>query len=118
LTFVPNALATLIDVLQKFDINFLSNYLALSNNFYIFKLMEEIAKVMARGLIALPSDVRKKLNLKEGDIVKVQVKDNQIILEKEERIYDLKGSIKEVKPAEKSFAQILQEELNKKRKEG
>ncbi len=80
--------------------------------------MEEIAKVMARGLIALPSDIRKKLNLKEGDIVKVQVKNNQIILEKEERIYDLKGSIENARYAEKSFAQILQEELNKKRKEG
>ncbi len=80
--------------------------------------MEEIAKVMARGLIALPSDIRKKLNLKEGDIVKVQVKDNQIILKKEERIYDLKGSIEHAKPTEKSFAQILQEELSKKRKEG
>jgi len=32
--------------------------------------MDEIVKVMARGLIALPSDVRKKLGVKEGDILK------------------------------------------------
>ncbi|WP_448588246.1 AbrB/MazE/SpoVT family DNA-binding domain-containing protein [Thermocrinis sp.] len=80
--------------------------------------MEEVAKIMARGLIALPSEVRKKLNLNEGDIVKVQVKDDQIILRKEERIFDLKGSIEQTGSTGKSFAQILQEELNKKKKEG
>ncbi len=80
--------------------------------------MDEVAKVMARGLIALPSEVRRKLDLKEGDIVKLEVKENQIIIKKEERIYDLKGSLGDAKVQGKSFAQVLQEELSKKYKEG
>lgn len=71
---------------------------------HIFKLMEEIIKVMARGLIALPSDIRKKLNLKEGNIVKVQVKNNRIILENEVGIYAIRGSIENASYVEKSFA--------------
>ena len=60
-------------------------------------------------------EVRKKLNLKEGDIV---VKENEIVIRKEERLYDLKGSLRSANVQDKSFAQILQEELSKKHKEG
>jgi bifunctional DNA-binding transcriptional regulator/antitoxin component of YhaV-PrlF toxin-antitoxin module len=60
-------------------------------------------------------EVRKKLNLKEGDIV---VKENEIVIRKEKRLYDFKGSLRGAKVQEKSFAQILQEELSKKHKEG
>ena len=80
--------------------------------------MDEVVKIMARGLIALPSEVRKKLNLKEGDIVKLEVKENEIVIRKEERLYDLKGSLRSAKVQEKSFAQILQDELSKRHKEG
>ncbi|MFZ8784738.1 AbrB/MazE/SpoVT family DNA-binding domain-containing protein [Thermocrinis sp.] len=80
--------------------------------------MDEVVKIMARGLIAMPGEVRKKLNLKEGDIVKLEVKENEIVIRKEERLYDLKGSLKGAKVQEKSFAQILQEELSKKHREG
>jgi len=80
--------------------------------------MDKVVKIMARGLIALPSEVRKKLNLKEGDIVKLEVKENEIVIRKEERLYDLKGSLKGAKVQDKSFAQILQEELSKKYREG
>lgn len=80
--------------------------------------MDEIVKVMARGLIALPSDIRKKLGVKEGDILKVEVKDSEVVLRKEKRIYDLKGVLaqKEGKVQHKSFAEILAQEL--KRKQG
>lgn len=77
--------------------------------------MDEVAKVMARGLIALPSDVRKKLGLKEGDLVKIEVKDDHILIKKEQRIYDLKGSLQEAQEKSKSFSQILMEELKKQR---
>ena len=77
--------------------------------------MEEIVKVMARGLIALPSDIRKKMELKEGDILKIEVQDDKVVLKKEKRIYDFKGVIGEEKPKlSKSFSEILQEELRKK----
>ncbi len=80
--------------------------------------MDEIVKVMARGLIALPSDVRKKLGVKEGDILKVEVKDREVVLRKEKRIYDLKGALaqKQARAEQKSFGEILAEEL--KRKQG
>jgi AbrB family looped-hinge helix DNA binding protein len=80
--------------------------------------MDEVVKIMARGLIALPSDVRKKLNLKEGDIVKLEVKENEIVIRKEGRLYDLKGSLKGAKVQDKSFAQILQEDLSKRHGKG
>jgi len=77
--------------------------------------MEEIVKVMARGLIALPSDIRKKMELKEGDILKVEVQDDKVVLKKEKRIYDFKGIAAEGKTkSSKSFSEILQEELRKK----
>jgi len=80
--------------------------------------MDEIVKVMARGLIALPSDVRRKLGVKEGDILKVEVKDQEVVLRKEKRIYDLKGALSSRGPSaeRKSFGEILAEEL--KRKQG
>ncbi len=80
--------------------------------------MDDIVKVMARGLIALPSDIRKKLGVKEGDILKIEVKDKEVVLRKEKRIYDLKGTLaqKQPKAAHKSFGEILAEEL--KRKQG
>ncbi|WP_457601502.1 AbrB/MazE/SpoVT family DNA-binding domain-containing protein [Hydrogenivirga sp.] len=80
--------------------------------------MDDIVKVMARGLIALPSDIRKKLNVKEGDILKVEVKNKEVVLKKEKRIYDLKGALaqKQAKAQSKSFGEILAEEL--KRKQG
>ncbi|RMH81011.1 MAG: AbrB/MazE/SpoVT family DNA-binding domain-containing protein [Acidobacteria bacterium] len=75
--------------------------------------MDEVAKIMARGLIALPSDVRKRLGLKEGDLVRIEVKDDQLIIKKEQRIYDLKGSLQGMGTQQKSFAQILVEEYEK-----
>jgi antitoxin component of MazEF toxin-antitoxin module len=65
----------------------------------------------------LVDEVGKKLNLKEGDIVKLEVKEDEIVIRKEERLYDLKGSLRSAKVQDKSFAQILQEELSKKHKE-
>jgi AbrB family looped-hinge helix DNA binding protein len=80
--------------------------------------MDEIVKVMARGLIALPSDVRKKLGVREGDILKVEVKDQEVVLRKEKRIYDLKGAFasRKAQAEGNSFGEILAEEL--KRKQG
>ncbi len=85
---------------------------------YLYIAMDEIVKVMARGLIALPSDVRKRLGVKEGDILKVEVKDQEVVLRKEKRIYDLKGAFSHKKAGaeKKSFGEILAEEL--KRKQG
>ncbi len=78
--------------------------------------MEDIVKVMARGLIALPSDIRKRLGVKEGDILKVEVKDKEVILRKEKRIYDLKGVLsgRETRTEAKTFKEILAQEIRAK----
>ncbi len=76
--------------------------------------MDEIVKIMSRGLIAIPSEIRKKTGLKEGDILKVEVKDNEIVLKKEKRIYDLKGSLQAKAASQRSFEDILAEEMKKK----
>ena len=83
---------------------------------HIYIHMDETVKVMARGLIALPSDIRKKLGVKEGDILKVEIKDNRVVLKKEKRIYDLKGVLSKQQPQakQKSFGEILASELLKK----
>lgn len=76
--------------------------------------MDEVVKVMARGLITLPSNVRKKIGLQEGDLVKIEVKGEQIIIKKEKRIYDLQGVVREASQREKkSFGEILAQELKK-----
>ncbi|MFN3472283.1 MAG: AbrB/MazE/SpoVT family DNA-binding domain-containing protein [Aquificaceae bacterium] len=75
--------------------------------------MDELAKIMARGLIALPSDVRKRLGLKEGDLVRIEVKEDHLVIKKEQRVYDLKGTLQEERAQGKSFAQILTEEFEK-----
>ncbi|QWK13476.1 MAG: AbrB/MazE/SpoVT family DNA-binding domain-containing protein [Aquificota bacterium] len=75
--------------------------------------MDELAKIMARGLIALPSDVRKRLGLKEGDLVRIEVKEDHLVIKKEQRVYDLKGTLQEREAQGKSFAQILAEEFEK-----
>ncbi len=76
--------------------------------------MDEIVKIMSRGLIALPSEIRKKTGLKEGDILKVEVKEDGIVLKKEKRIYDLKGSLQAKAKEHRSFGEILQAEMKKK----
>ncbi|ADC88985.1 transcriptional regulator, AbrB family [Thermocrinis albus DSM 14484] len=76
--------------------------------------MEDVARVMARGLIAIPSELRKKLGLKEGDLVKIQVEGDKLIIRKEARVYDLKGRLATSEGGSVSFAQVLQEELKKK----
>ncbi len=89
--------------------------MTLSNLLIYINSMEEIVKIMSRGLIALPSEIRKKMELKEGDILRVEVQDDKVILKKEKRIYDFKGVLSEGKTASsKSFADILKEELKKK----
>ncbi len=81
---------------------------------HIIKLMDEVAKVMARGLITLPSNVRKKIGIQEGDLVRIEVKGEEIVIKKEKRIYDLQGVVRETSQKEqKSFGEILAQELKK-----
>lgn len=39
--------------------------------------------VFSKGLVQLPKHIREKLNIKDGDTVKIEIKDNKIIIEKD-----------------------------------
>lgn len=46
--------------------------------------MSEIIIVRKKGVIVLPKHLREKLNVEEGDLLKVEVKGEEIILKKED----------------------------------
>ncbi|BFH72942.1 AbrB/MazE/SpoVT family DNA-binding domain-containing protein [Sulfurisphaera javensis] len=66
-------------------------------------------KVHKKGIIVLPSEVRKKLNIKEGSVLKIEIKDDTIILKKELSLIDAWG-IFEGKADVKEALNILEEE--------
>lgn len=46
-------------------------------------LKPKTTTVFSKGLVQLPKYIRKKLNINDGDIIKIEIKDNKIIIEKE-----------------------------------
>lgn len=46
-------------------------------------LYPKTTKVFSSGLVQLPKYIREKLNINDGDIVKINLKDNRIIIEKD-----------------------------------
>ena len=61
--------------------------------------MEAITKVNRKGIIVIPKGIRDEIGLKEGDVVRIRVEDNKIIIEKVdlwERVWKCcKGSAEE-----------------------
>lgn len=54
----------------------------------------DIAKITRKGQVTIPVEIRKKLSLKESDVLKVSQNDNKIIIEKITPFIGLKGSVK------------------------
>ena len=50
-------------------------------------------KVLPKGQITLPKNIRKTLNVKEGDTILIEERDDQIILKKAKTIFDYAGSL-------------------------
>ena len=46
-------------------------------------LNPKTTKVFSKGLVQLPKYIREKLNINDGDIVNIKIKDNKIIIEKD-----------------------------------
>jgi len=42
--------------------------------------LEEQVKVLQKGKITIPADIRQKLGIDEGDYVKLQIVDNRIVI--------------------------------------
>jgi len=53
--------------------------------------MMKAVKVSPKGQITLPKEIRKDLNIKEGDTLVVEKKDGDIILRKGKTIFDYIG---------------------------
>ena len=51
------------------------------------QMSEKIIKVGKKFVVVIPSDIRKKIKIKEGDVLKVKAEKNKIILEKIENPY-------------------------------
>jgi len=50
---------------------------------------EEWVKILTKGVITLPKKMRDQLGIKEGDIAKMKIEDNRIIIEpKKEKTFD------------------------------
>lgn len=45
--------------------------------------------------------------------MRIEVKEDHLVIKKEQRVYDLKGTLQEREAQGKSFAQILAEEFEK-----
>jgi AbrB family looped-hinge helix DNA binding protein len=51
----------------------------------------QVVKVLPKGQITLPKEIRKDLNIKEGDTLIIEKTDGDIILKKGKTIYDYIG---------------------------
>lgn len=52
------------------------------------KIQTEWVNVLSKGLITIPKKIREEVGMKEGDIAKVRVEGNKIIIEpKEENLF-------------------------------
>lgn len=50
-------------------------------------------KVLPKGQITLPKEVRKELHIKEGDTLIIEKTDNEVILKKGKTIFDYAGTL-------------------------
>lgn len=53
------------------------------------KVQEEWINVLNKGIITIPKKIRDQIGIKEGDIAKIRVQDNSIIIEPKEEKYRL-----------------------------
>jgi len=72
-------------------------------------MVELVSKVARNGHFTIPAQVRKILHIKDGDFVKVNIKENQLIItpatvvDKDQAYFFTKKCQEEVKVAEEAF---------------
>lgn len=76
----------------------------------------QAVKVLPKGQITLPKEIRKSLNIKEGDTLVIEKTDNEIVLKKGKTIFDYIGvlpnlgmSIEEMR--EKAIEEVAKESV-------
>ena len=59
--------------------------------------MMQAVKVLPKGQITLPKRVRKKLEIKTGDTLLLEQKDDQMVIKKGKTIFDFLGCLPKLK---------------------
>lgn len=54
----------------------------------------ENVKVLPKGQITIPVSIRRKLNIKRGDIISLEDTDGGIVIKKGKTLFEVAGSIK------------------------
>ena len=72
----------------------------------------ENVKVLPKGQITIPVNIRKKLNIKMGDVISLEDTDAGIIIKKGKMLFEIAGNIKLKKDiSEKELIRIAREKI-------
>ena len=75
----------------------------------------ENVKILSKGQITIPAEIRKRLNIKEGDIVSIENTPDGITMKKGITLFDVAGSLKLKKDI--SNEELIKDARNRIRKE-
>ncbi|WP_016732177.1 AbrB/MazE/SpoVT family DNA-binding domain-containing protein [Saccharolobus islandicus] len=71
-------------------------------------------KVHKKGIIVIPAEVRRRLNIKEGSVVELEIEGDKIILKRKMTLLDAYGVDKEMgDSAVKELVKLRKEEVEK-----
>ncbi|ACP37704.1 AbrB/MazE/SpoVT family DNA-binding domain-containing protein [Saccharolobus islandicus] len=71
-------------------------------------------KVHKKGIIVIPAEVRRRLNIKEGSVVELEIEGDKIILKRKMTLLDAYGVDKEMgDSAVKELGKLRKEEVEK-----
>ncbi|ADX81767.1 AbrB/MazE/SpoVT family DNA-binding domain-containing protein [Saccharolobus islandicus] len=71
-------------------------------------------KVHKKGIIVIPAEVRRRLNIKEGSVVELEIEGDKIILKRKMTLLDAYGIDKEMgDSAVKELVKLRKEEVEK-----
>jgi len=71
-------------------------------------------KVHRKGIIVIPAEVRRRLNVKEGSVMELEVEGDKIVLKRKMTLLDMYGADKEMgNSAVKELERLRKEEVEK-----
>ena len=71
-------------------------------------------KVHRKGIIVIPAEVRRRLNIKEGSVMELEVEGDKIVLKRKMTLSDMYGADKEMgDSALKELERLRKEEVEK-----
>ena len=71
-------------------------------------------KVHRKGIIVIPAEVRRRLNVKEGSVMELEVEGDKIVLKRKMTLLDMYGADKEMgNSALKELERLRKEEVER-----